>query len=326
MIGDPSAHVNDTSAGRRLREGARLAVLVNPAARAAGDRVSVEGSVRRLASRYHVDVVVPRAPADLSDAARTAGATHDAIIVAGGDGTLHYVVNALSGRDVPIGMLPLGTGNDFTRSLGMSNASDGPVRAVLDGHVRAVDLVEVNGRVFCTVGVLGLAAEATMAYNRLLEPRSWARPVLKRTGGFAYRLAGLLAVIRAGATAGHAAVTVDDRPAPGPLARVQALFVTNGTMLGGGMTLPVESRIDDGLLEVVSVTALSRPRLFWAFACLANGWRIPDGAIAVVRGAHAVIAMGLASTFAADGEVMEVGTRFDVRVKPGALQVIAPPA
>ena len=149
---------------------------------------------------------------------------------------------------------------------------------------------------------------------------------MKGLGGFTYRLAGLLVLLRPGSLADRVGITVDDQERLAATSPVHGVFVTNGTKLGSGMTLPVESRIDDGILEVVWINATSRPGLLWAFACLVNGWRIPDGVISVVRGTHAVISCADETTIAADGEVIDEGTRFEVTVRPGALRVIAPPA
>lgn len=104
---------------RGLRSGARLAVLVNPLARRAGHACWVDEAVRVLLQRYQVDVVSPADPVLIASAARTAATSHEAIVVVGGDGTLNRVVNAIGETVVPIGLLPLGTGNDFARAIGI---------------------------------------------------------------------------------------------------------------------------------------------------------------------------------------------------------------
>ena len=99
-------------------------------------------------------------------------------------------------------------------------------------------------------------------------------------------------------------------------------FVTNTTLLGGGMVVPIDSDMADGQLEIACIEARSRARLHWAFLCLANGWRVPDGVLRVVRTDCAVITCEHRLPFAADGELVCEESRFDVAVRPGALRVI----
>jgi diacylglycerol kinase family enzyme len=356
-----------------LHTGDRLMVLVNPAARSTGDRTAIARAARTLQKRYRVEIVAPSSVDGLDAAARAAAASCDAVIVVGGDGTLHRVINAVHGagasvpassdgpwersagnrpadfgigaRDLPIGLLPLGTGNDFARALHLPAAPLGAAVRILDGQIRQIDLVSVNARLFCTVGVLGLAAEATLAFDRLLRPGSWTRPVMRALGGWSYRIAGLKALLSRGSrlervaveTAGDGFTTRargENRPphAGGEPVSTQlgtseprsiyGAFVTNTTLLGGGMTVPIASSMADGQLEIACIEAMSRARLFWAFLCLANGWRVPEGALRVVRTDRAVITCARRLPFAADGEVACEERRFEVAVHPGALRVI----
>ena len=79
------------------------------------------------------------------------------MVVGGGDGTLSAAAEALAGGDVPLGVLPLGTRNHFARDLGLPDwTSKRRLRVIAAGHVRRVDVGEVNGRVFinnCSLGV-----------------------------------------------------------------------------------------------------------------------------------------------------------------------------
>jgi diacylglycerol kinase family enzyme len=86
----------------------------------------------------------------------TAKARPDALVVGGGDGTLSTAAQSLAGSGVPLGILPLGTRNHFARDLGLPADLTAAVRVIAAGHVRRVDVGEVNGRVFinnCSLGV-----------------------------------------------------------------------------------------------------------------------------------------------------------------------------
>ena len=80
----------------------------------------------------------------------------DVLVVGGGDGTLSAAAEVLAGGDVPLGVLPLGTRNHFARDLGLADGLEGAARVIAAGHVRRVDVGEINGRVFlnnCSLGV-----------------------------------------------------------------------------------------------------------------------------------------------------------------------------
>jgi diacylglycerol kinase (ATP) len=358
---------------RALRSNDRVVLLVNPAARSTGDRSSIATATRTLARRYRVEVVSPSSADGIEAAARAAAASSDAVIVAGGDGTLHRVINAIGGPGasnsaaagrhqaccatnaplgqlsvlpgLPIGLLPLGTGNDFAGALALPADTVRAAARIVDGRTRQIDLVCVNQRLFCTVGVLGLAAEATLAFDRLLRPGSWSRPLMRALGGWSYRIAGLNALFSRGSRLERVevdAVTAESIASPGgedgpPMTGDGAVsgekralelwstfgaFITNTTRLGGGMDVPITSDMADGQLEIASIAPMSRMRLLWAFTCLANGWRVPDGALRVVRTTRAVITCERRLPFAADGELVCEDRRFEVAVRPGALRVI----
>ncbi|MCX6545722.1 MAG: diacylglycerol kinase family protein [Acidobacteria bacterium] len=331
--------------GISLRAGDRVVLLVNPAARSTGDLVAIASAACTLQQRYKVETIAPSRVDELEAAARAAATSCDAVIVAGGDGTLHRAINAIEGLDVPIGLLPLGTGNDFARALHIPAAPAGAAARILDGHIRQIDLVAVNGRLFCTVGVFGLAAEATLAFDRLLRPGSWSRPAMRAIGGWSYRVAGLTALVSRGSRLERVAIEIPGTSvvthsggANLPLRAgndtvsgtigdvcprsISGAFITNTTLLGGGMNVPVDSDMADGQLEIACIEPMPRARLLWAFTCLANGWRVPDGVLSVVRTGRAVITCERRLPFAADGELVCEDRRFEVAVRPGALRVI----
>lgn len=313
--------------GHAIGPGARLALLTNPVARRAGHTGRVEAAANVLRRRFHVDLIVPADPASIAEAARAAASSHDGIVVLGGDGTLNRVVNALGSQAVPIGVLPLGTGNDFARAMGIPAQPVAAAERLMEGGVRAVDLVDVNGHLFCTAGLLGLPADAALSVDRWTRPSSWTRPITRLLGGATYRLAGLqhLALqggrtrtlrIREGATG-------EGDPSAEPRQFVtHGVFVASARVLGGGLVLPLDADEADGRIEVGIIPRMPRLRLWWAFVCFAQGWRVPDGALDVIRAAAVEIVAEHELPFTADGDLLCRDTRFHIRVRPGALRVI----
>lgn len=137
----------------------RFLVLLNTSAGAAGE--SLAGQVRQQFAEMQARAEVCETTGeDLERRARDAAAQDfDAVIAAGGDGTVSTIAAALAGTETPLGILPLGTLNHFARDLGLPFDLAAAVRASALGQSRAVDVARVNGRVFVNNASIGLYAD-----------------------------------------------------------------------------------------------------------------------------------------------------------------------
>lgn len=194
------------------------------------------------------------------DAERLAAAAPDAttLAVLGGDGTLNGVINGLRGRDVPIALLPCGTGNDAARGLGVPGRAVEAARALAGARTRCIDLGEANGRLFCNVAGVGLDGEVV----RLLQAGT-----LRLRGRAAY-VAGFLVT-----AANLRASTVQVRAEGGAWQRLDALMIScaNGRSFGGGMRIAPDADPADGLLDVCTLLAIGRLALVRAFPRVYRG-------------------------------------------------------
>jgi diacylglycerol kinase (ATP) len=305
-----------------LPAGARVALVVNPVSRQGHDRDTVDAVARTLGERYAVDIVVPPSAADVERVVRVSTTAHDAVVVAGGDGTIHRAVCGLDGAPTPLGVIPMGTGNDFARGAGIPVASPDAAAVILGGRTRPVDLVRVNGRVYCTVGLIGVGSEAALTVARLTTPGSLTRGPARAMGDWSYRLAGLAHLLAPRGLAETIAVTGDagvTLQAAGP---VFAVFAANTRVLGGGLVLPIDADASDGRLEIAVVPRMARLKLLWAFLCFTRGRPVPAGTLSVYRARRAVLTTARDVPFSADGDLVCRGTRFDIEVLPGALRLI----
>ncbi len=299
-------------------------VIVNRLARRAGDP-TWESQVReRLARRWSCEFAYP---ASVEEMVSMASSCVDhrcfGVIAAGGDGTVGRIAHVMSGTGIPFGVIPLGTGNDFQRSLNLPRQPDSAAEWIVRGPTRRLDLGAVNGRCFATIGVLGVPADAALMVERLTRRGSRLRRVVQVTGSASYRLAGLIALARA--RTWRARITMAGSGGKTAAPRDVSTFgicVSNGRYFGGGLGLPVDGQMNDGLLDVCIVPAMPRIRLMWAFLCLVNGWRIPPWALEIVPARRAVIECDHALDFAADGDRICQGTRFELQALPGALSMM----
>lgn len=294
---------------------------MNPAARQGREHNRVDRAIAQLDRRCALTVVSPESDEATERAARAAAGTHDIVIAAGGDGTVHRVINGLAHTGTPLGLLPIGTGNDFARAFRIPADPERAAARVLDGTPVPVDLVQVNGRFFCTVGVLGIGADSALAVSRWMSAAGARGAVARRLGGWTYRLAALRQLLRRRAATVALEVSLDGGT-PGQLCELHAAFVANTALMGGGLRLPADVTPDDGLFELCLVPRLPRARLLWAFLCLSQGWTIPDGVLLTSRGSSAQIITAEPTVFAADGEVVCTDRCFTLTAHRHALRVI----
>jgi diacylglycerol kinase (ATP) len=298
----------------------RVTVLVNTTARGSA-RERWQPAVDVLETAAAVTVFAPQS-ASAMEAAAVAAARGDvsAIVVVGGDGTVNRVVHAVAGleRCPPLGLIPLGTGNDLARALGVPRDPADAARRVLAGRTVAMDVVTANGRTFCTAGVLGVPASAALEVREWLAPGSAMRTLAVAMGGFSYTVAGLRHVLHPGVIAERYEI----RHAGGLWSvRSPGVFIANTSALGGGLILPLGSDATDGVVEIAVIADLSRPRLLAAFARFARGWPLPPGTLTTVKASRVEIQCEGVRRFSADGDLLGESDRWDVAVVPAALRV-----
>ncbi|MFS0704596.1 diacylglycerol kinase family protein [Cellulomonas sp. 179-A 9B4 NHS] len=264
----------------------RLGLVVNPAAGRGRGAAAGRRTHALLAAAGH-DVHDLSAPtlARATDRARAAVlAGVDALVVVGGDGMVHLGADVLAGTGVPLGVVPVGTGNDVARAVGLPRADvDGAVAAVLaglgDGPV-ALDAVRVGppgGPVrewYAGVLSCGLDAAVNARANTLRWPHGTARyvralvPELARFRPYGYR------------------VTLDDGvwESGGTL-----VAVANTAWFGGGLRIAPGADPTDGLLDVVLAGPFTRAGAVGIFPGLYHGRHVRDPRVRVVRSRRVVV-------------------------------------
>ena len=145
----------------------RITLLVNPTAGRGRVLEQWPQLPALLGARAEVEVIVSEGVEQLAAAARNAAAGGRTIVVAGGDGTVNRVLNAVNGCHTRLGVLPVGSGNDFARALGLPEDPLAAAARIGGGGGTPLDLVGVNGQVFSTVGGIGLVADASALVARL---------------------------------------------------------------------------------------------------------------------------------------------------------------
>lgn len=239
----------------------------------------------------------------------------DGIVAVGGDGTVHIAINAMAGTDIPLGIIPVGTGNDIARSLGLPLGSLGDAVAALLSSLQNVSRPIDLGRISRAAGPdVWFAAACSAGLDAVVNARAnrWARP----RGRTRYVLALLWELPRFRPL--HYRMVVD-----GSSNSFTAMLVcvSNLRSIGGGMLMTPQARPDDGRLDLLVVSPLSRLRLAALFPLIFSGRHagLPEVSIRQVSAVELEVAN---VQLFADGEPVGVGpVRIDV--VPGALNVLA---
>jgi lipid kinase YegS len=177
-------------------------------------------------------------------AAEAADRGTDVVVACGGDGTLNEVVNGLDGRDIPLGVIPLGTANDFARQTGIPEDADHAMDVILRRKPVRIDTASMNGRRFLNVSTGGVGAEATA------ETPADAKASL---GPLAYAITAVRKLV--GNQARHACFT-----SAGFELDVEflAFAVGSARVTGGGTMMTPDASVTDGLLDLCVIEAMSR--------------------------------------------------------------------
>lgn len=286
--------------------------ILNRKSAARGD---VRDAVEAVQKDHRIKVVIPWDGAAMrEDIARALDEGRTRIIAGGGDGTLNMVANAVLATGTPavsMGLVPLGTANDFARSFGDFGANlTTSLRRAAGGEARPIDVGRVNGRHFVNVASGGFGAMITA---------TTPKDVKKRLGGLAYSLSGLARLSELKATPAKISI---DGAAPDEVALL-ALILANSRYAGGGYDVAPEADLSDGQLDLAAITREGVKPGADRMSRLLDPSDTTGGLVDRSLLRSAVIETSDPFHLNLDGEPM-VESRFEIDVLPGALRFALP--
>lgn len=225
----------------------------------------------------------------------------------GGDGTINETASALAFSGASLGIIPSGSGNGFSRELGIPFDSLAAFEIALGGQERVIDAGEIEGRLFFNLAGVGLDARIAHQFAATGLVRRGFRRYLEIASNEIFRRARH-----------EYAITVD-----GKLRRSHVLLVAiaNGRQYGNGALIAPAARVDDGKLDVVIVDDRS------PWAVIRHAPKLFRGRLADVPGVTMTSATRVDITanepliYHVDGEPCAGGTTVSARIRPGALRV-----
>jgi diacylglycerol kinase (ATP) len=286
-------------------------LVLNPAADK-GRAGARRGFVSRFLGERGVAAIwhVTRGPGHASSI--VAGLPDGALAVAvGGDGTVHEVAATCVGRDLVMGVLPLGSGNDYVKALGVGTDLGRALEVLVGGRVRAVDAGEVNGVLFNNG--LGIGFDAEVAAGVAEAPA-----YLGGAGRYMWSVGRLLWGFRCH----EATLRLDGGEALE--AKTILVAVALGTTSGARFRLAPEARLDDGLFDVVWSEEVNRTEVLRLIPAALGGTLLEHPKVHLARTREVGVELAEEVPAHVDGEILESTRVFRARVLPGALRVLAP--
>ena len=263
-------------------------------------------------------------PTEWSEGVPVSSRDADAIVIFGGDGTIHRHLPALVRLKLPVLVVPAGSGNDFARSLKLDSVA-GSIDAWRNfesgtGNVRAIDLGTITEdrdggtrHYFSCVAGCGLDSAVARKANRM--PR-W----LRRHGGYAL---GLIPTILSFSPV-NIRLDIQDGPMAGTLAKPVLLAVfANTPFYGDGMQVAPQAKMDDGKLDLCVINPLNRLKLLSLFPSVYFGRHLAIEEVEYSQAERIRVETEQPLEIYADGEYV-CQTPVEIGVQRHALQVISP--
>ena len=208
------------------------------------------------------------------------------VVAFGGDGFIHEIIQHIVHREIPLGVIPCGTGNDFARSLGVNQLSmTQQMNLIVQSKIRSIDLGRVDERWFAAILSSGFDAVVNERANQMKWPR----------GRLRYNIAMIEKIVQLRAHSYR--IRLD-----GVHIDVEATLVTvaNGPSYGGGMKVCPDAKLNDGLFDVMVLGKVSRTELLKVFPKVYSGRHVGHPAVTFYR-CREIEIIGSGSSFA-DGE------------------------
>lgn len=215
-------------------------LIVNPASGQGKAAREKRKLLEMVSNMPHIHAVVPKSVDETLDLARNAAVNgYDCVLAAGGDGTINCVINGIGTSGIPLGLIPLGTGNVLAHDLGLPyNDIHASLDVIEHNHIRSLDLGRANGRLFVLMAGFGFDAEVADGVipeaKGIFGTMAYAGPIIEKL--FTY-------------TPAHYTLTMDNGPAY--QADAYAVVVANCPTFASSLQIAPHALLDDGMLDVI---------------------------------------------------------------------------
>jgi len=236
------------------------------------------------------------------------------IVGIGGDGTIQEIVNALAGTNVPLGVIPAGSGNDFARGLGIPKNYEKALNRILTEKPKLIDLGLIDTTYFCTVVGIGIDGEVAKKANSSL-----LKKVLNylHLGQLSYIASALNVLVHYKPK--DITLVIDQKRYNIP--KVWLVAIANTPYYGGGLNICPEADCNDGLLDICIVHGMSKWELICTFPLTFTGKHLSSPSITLLKGKEIDVYSNSPLTVQAGGEIIGQ-TPVKMKIEPNSLYII----
>jgi diacylglycerol kinase (ATP) len=299
----------------------RFTFILNPSAG--------KGAGRKLQTRIYDALRIRTSDFELLETSRPGDATELArssssptVVAIGGDGTIHEVANGIIGTEKVLGVIPIGSGNDFIKAIGVPKDLQQSISILFLQKVARIDVGSVRVR-RADEGDNREQAPASILVNGL--GIGFDAAVAERTLRISYASGSLLYLIAVLQTLGRYTSPEYSSSIDGRTTKSRNLLIAvgNGTCAGGGFYLTPEAKVDDGLLDLCFIDDMSILGILKLMPSVMKGKHRSNPSVRFERGSEFKIAASRPISVHSDGEIIGTDiTAVEIRVVPRALQVI----
>ena len=283
----------------------KVSLLVNPLA-GKGKAISIAKELKVLLNELGADVnlLIPENRSKVVEvAADSVNSGIDRLVTVGGDGLINQAVNALAGTGTTLGVIPVGTGNDFAKSLGLdSGGLFEQAQKVLSPAVE-VDLIKCDSTFVATSTICGFPAAVNLRANALRFPK----------GSSSYTFATLMELPVMSPT--FYKLKLDNENLE---IKAAAVVVANSAYFGGGMKICPDASTSDGLLDICIIGDVGKFDLLRSFLKVRTGDHVDHPKVSIYKASEIeIVGTGI---IRGDGEQLgELPTK--IVVQRGAINV-----
>lgn len=240
---------------------------------------------------------------------------YEAIIAAGGDGTINEIINGIlsqtdDGPTIPFGILPIGTANDLADMVNMPRDLTEVAKLVANGQTRQIDVGQINDHYFDNNCALGMEPLVTLEHTKIKRVK----------GNLRYFLALVKAIAKL--EAWHYQVEWDNGSFDGP---ALMLSVCNSPRTGGLFFIAPEAKVDDGFLDFVLAPKMSKAKVLTLLPKLFSGKHVEDENVIYERATYITVSSEPGTPIHADGELIAPSIKqANYKILPGKITLFAP--
>ena len=243
---------------------------------------------------------------------------YERVIGVGGDGTFGSIANGLLGSGIPLGLVPGGVGNDFSKGVGIPQNANKALEVALHGQLLPVDMGEIDGVGFINVASFGFDAQ-------LIRHIPALRKKYRFLPGEGLYLIALSRELLSRLDYPKIWMRLHEDGSPKMFGHhTTALVISNGPQYGGMFKIAPDASLVDGLLDICWIEAMGKGKILTNLPKVIQGTHTRIPGVNMFRLPSLSIYSAVKLTCQVDGEVFESKNEYQFRVLPKALNVVVP--